>query len=91
SLFDVFETKDRLYLVMELVEGGELFEDIVSHGCLTESEARYVFLQLADALRYIHSKGVVHRDLKPENILVDKKESRPGLPEVKISDFGHSK
>jgi len=91
SLLDVIETHERLYLVMELVEGGELFDDIYRNGCLSEPQAHYVFLQLVDALKYIHSKGVVHRDLKPENILVDRRESRPGLHEVKISDFGHSK
>ncbi|CAE7238842.1 fhkC [Symbiodinium natans] len=93
QLFDVVETKEWLYLVMELVEGGELFDHIVKHKYkhLSEHEARYVFLQLADALRYIHSKGVVHRDLKPENILVDRKASRNGLLEVKITDFGYAK
>lgn len=93
QLYDVVETSDRLNLVMELVEGGELFDAIISSpgSRLQEPEARYIFLQLADALQYIHSKGVVHRDLKPENILVDRKASQPGFLQVKISDFGHSK
>jgi len=91
SLYDVVDTDDWLYLVMEYVEGGELFNEIVSSGALPEHEARYVFLQIVLGLRYIHSKGLVHRDLKPENVLIDRKSSRPGLLEVKISDFGHSK
>jgi len=93
QLFDVIETKEWLYLVMELVEGGELFDIIVKHENkhLSEPEARSVFKQVADALRYIHSKGLVHRDLKPENILVDQKASRDGLLEVKITDFGYAK
>ncbi|CAE8715586.1 unnamed protein product, partial [Polarella glacialis] len=91
SLFDVFETPERLLLVMEFVGGGELLNDIVQHGTLPEHEVRYVFLQIVLGLRYIHSKGVVHRDLKPENVLIDREGSRPGLLEVKISDFGHSK
>ncbi|CAK0904221.1 unnamed protein product [Prorocentrum cordatum] len=89
-LFDVVETPDCLYLVMELVEGGDLFEHIARHRRLGEPEARYVFLQLVEAL-HIHSKGVVHRDLKPDNILVDRASSCEGRPHVKVSDFGHSK
>lgn len=96
SLYEVFETNSKLFLVMELVEGSDLFNEILnrkggSHEALPEHEARYVFLQIALGLRYIHSKGVVHRDLKPENVLINRKESREGLLEVKISDFGHSK
>lgn len=91
SLFDVVEGQEKLHLVMELVEGGELFDHIVSKGRLPEAEARYIFLQITEGLQYIHSKDIVYRDLKPENILVDAKASRPGLLEVKLSDFGHSK
>lgn len=94
SLYEVLDKIDapyKLYLVMELVEGGELFSEILHGGPLPEHEARYVFLQIVLGLRYIHSKGFAHRDLKPENVLIDLKESRPGLREVKISDFGHSK
>merc|ERR1719191_1439783 len=76
---------------MELVGGGELFDHIVGRGRLPEDEARYVFLQIVEGLKYIHSKNIIHRDLKPENILIDQKHSRQGLLEVKLSDFGHSK
>eukprot|EP00930_Biecheleria_cincta_P037003 TRINITY_DN25374_c0_g1_i1.p1 TRINITY_DN25374_c0_g1~~TRINITY_DN25374_c0_g1_i1.p1 ORF type:complete len:637 (-),score=122.78 TRINITY_DN25374_c0_g1_i1:13-1923(-) len=91
SLYDVVETDDYLHLVMELVDGGELFDHIVSRGSFNEPVARYVFLQIAEGLKYIHSKDIVYRDLKPENILVDQKNSRKGLLEIKLSDFGHSK
>ncbi|CAE7574529.1 unnamed protein product [Symbiodinium natans] len=91
SLYDVHETFERRFLVMEFVDGGELIDEIDTNGPLPEHEARYVFLQIVLGLRYIHSKGVVHRDLKLENVLVDKVLSQPGLLQVKISDFGHSK
>jgi len=91
SLYDVVEDHDSLNLVMELVEGGELFDYIVAKGAFSEPEARHVFLQIAEGLKYIHSKDIVYRDLKPENILVDRQASKSGLLEVKLSDFGHSK
>eukprot|EP00434_Breviolum_minutum_P012756 symbB.v1.2.011244.t2/scaffold751.1/size165343/15 len=81
SLFDVVEGHHQLHLVMELVEGGELFDHIVQMGAFTEPVARY-------GLKYIHSQDIAHRDLKPENILVDQKNSRRGLLEIKLSDFG---
>ncbi|CAE7215440.1 fhkE [Symbiodinium necroappetens] len=91
SLFESIESQDYLHLVMELVEGGELFDHIVNIGSFTEPVARYVFIQIAEGLKYIHSQHIVYRDLKPENILVDQKNSRQGLLEIKLSDFGHSK
>jgi serine/threonine protein kinase len=93
SLYDVVQTKAKLYFVMELVEGGHLNNTILeTDGAgLPEHEARYIFLQIVLGLRYIHSKGVAHRDLKPENVLIAQKELWPGLREIKITDFGHSK
>lgn len=97
SLHDVVEAKvgnnpDKLHLVMDYVKGGELFERIVQEGAFQEQPtARYVFLQIAEGLKYIHSKDIVYRDLKPENILVDDANSTPGYLEIKLSDFGHSK
>jgi len=91
KFYDMWETKETLYVVMELVEGGELFKAIIAKGHLSEPEARHIFIQLVDALKYCHAKKLIHRDLKPENILVDKKKSKDGRTMVKITDFGASK
>jgi serine/threonine protein kinase len=81
---------------MELVSGGELFDQIVRNKCLNEIEAKFVFRQLLEGIAYMHSRNVIHRDLKPENILVSSSRdiSPPDtgkLREVKIADFGLSK
>ncbi|XP_020087876.1 CBL-interacting protein kinase 24 isoform X4 [Ananas comosus] len=80
----VLAGRTKIYIILELVNGGELFDKIVHQGKLHESEARRYFQQLVDAIDYCHSKGVFHRDLKPENLLLD---SRGNL---KVSDFGLS-
>ena len=76
SLRHVVEQSDHLFLVMELVQDGELFDKIVDHniapykGRFSEPEGRFVLNQVASGLSYVHSRQIVHRDLKPENILV---------------------
>lgn len=81
-LYDVYDTPNYLFLVLEHVEGGELFDYLLSKGKLSEEEARGFFAQLVDGLSYCHSHLICHRDLKPENILLD------GNNHVKICDFG---
>lgn len=83
-LYDVIQTPTHIFLIMEYVEGGELFDYIVKEGKVKEVEARYIFQQIICALEYCHHYRVVHRDLKPENILLG-----PGL-QVKLIDFGLS-
>ena len=73
-LFDVFDTPKDLYLVMELVTGGELFDHLVSKGPYSEKEAAGHMRAVAQAVQYLHSKNIVHRDLKPENLLLTSKE-----------------
>lgn len=84
SIHAVLVTASKMYLVMELVRGGELYDEIVANGRIEEHVARKYFQQLVDAMAYCHKRGVVHRDLKPENILLD------GHGNVKITDFGMS-
>jgi len=92
ALYDVIEVKDQvLHLVMEYVEGGDLFGKIVTKRSFSEPLAARVFVQVAEGLAFIHSKDIVHRDLKPENILVDERNSTEQNVQVKLSDFGHSK
>uniref|UniRef100_A0A6A7GAJ8 non-specific serine/threonine protein kinase n=1 Tax=Hirondellea gigas TaxID=1518452 RepID=A0A6A7GAJ8_9CRUS len=83
-LYEVIETPTDIFVIMEYVSEGELFDYIVSHGRLAEDEARLFFQQIISGVEYCHTHMVVHRDLKPENLLVDHKQN------VKIADFGLS-
>ncbi|CAH1454525.1 unnamed protein product [Lactuca virosa] len=83
-LHEVLASKTKIYMILEYVNGGELFDTIASKGKLPESNGRKFFQQLIDGVSYCHDKGVYHRDLKLENVLVDAKGS------IKISDFGLS-
>jgi serine/threonine protein kinase len=84
QLREVVATKKRIFIVMEYVKGGELYDRINRNGRLLEDEARKYFHQLIDAVDYCHSRNVYHRDLKPENLLLDDQNN------LKISDFGLS-
>lgn len=84
ALNDVLYSPKRVFMVMELVRGGELFESIVRNGRQDENTARKYFHQLIDAVHYCHHRGVYHRDLKPENLLLGENG------ELKITDFGFS-
>jgi len=87
-LYEMFETKPKLYMVMELLTGGELFDRIVLKGNYSEKEASNVIKNVASAIQYLHSIGVVHRDLKPENLIyLNKDDDSP----IKITDFGLAK
>ncbi|KAJ0829341.1 putative protein kinase AGC-MAST family [Helianthus annuus] len=68
--FYSFTSKDNLYLVMEYLNGGDLFSLLRNVGCLGEDVARVYIAELVLALEYLHSLGIVHRDLKPDNILI---------------------
>ncbi|KAJ6851490.1 SNF1-related protein kinase catalytic subunit alpha KIN10-like [Iris pallida] len=83
-LYEVIETQTDIFVVMEYVKSGELFDYIVEKGRLQEDEARRFFQQIISGVEYCHRNMVVHRDLKPENLLLDSKCN------VKIADFGLS-
>uniref|UniRef100_A0AC35TRR1 Non-specific serine/threonine protein kinase n=1 Tax=Rhabditophanes sp. KR3021 TaxID=114890 RepID=A0AC35TRR1_9BILA len=84
TLYQVMSTPSDIFMFMEYVSGGELFEYIVSHGRLKVPEARRLFQQLISGVDYCHRQKVVHRDIKPENILID------SCRNLKIADFGLS-
>ena len=84
QLYEIMETKNNLYIVMEYCEGKELFEYIVERKHLTEREACRYFQQMINGVEYLHLSNVTHRDLKPENLLLDNKKR------ILISDFGLS-
>ena len=65
----VADTPEKLYLVLDYVEGGELFDRIVDEGNFTEKDASRIMKQMTEAIQYLHEHNIVHRDLKPENLL----------------------
>ncbi|EMD39223.1 hypothetical protein CERSUDRAFT_33474, partial [Gelatoporia subvermispora B] len=81
-LYDVWETSSELYLILEYVEGGELFDYLCNKGRLSSSEALGYFQQIITAVHYCHRFNIAHRDLKPENLLLDRDKN------IKVADFG---
>ncbi|XP_064627795.1 5'-AMP-activated protein kinase catalytic subunit alpha-1-like [Lineus longissimus] len=84
GLYDVMETENSYYMVMEYADGGEFVKYLTSRRILTEDETRFFMRQLVSAVDHMHRTGIVHRDLKIDNILLDKHKN------VKIIDFGLS-
>jgi calcium/calmodulin-dependent protein kinase I len=89
SMRAIFDTDDILFIVMDLMEGGELYNEIVKRKAFTEADASYIMRQVFDALKYLHSQEpvIVHRDLKLENLLL----VRPDSLDIKLADFGLSR
>ena len=84
-LYETFDEGTEYYIVQELVQGGELFDRIVSKTHYTEKEARDLVKIFIETIAYIHDAGVVHRDLKPENLLLtSRKYLSECLPRHKI-------
>ncbi len=87
KFYGAFEDKRHIYIVMQLVQGGELFDRIISRGRLTEDEAMRITKQLLEAVGHLHRNGIAHRDLKPQNILC----ADQTLDNIVLADFGLAK
>lgn len=89
TLKDVYDDGKQVYLVTELMRGGELLDRILQQRCFSEREASAVLCTIARTIDYLHSQGVVHRDLKPSNILYVDESGNP--ESIRICDFGFAK
>ena len=89
-MYESFEDRRNVYIVMELCEGGELFDYIIDKGIFDEQDALRIFTQIMQAINYCHTQlNICHRDLKPENFLFLTKD-RDKSP-IKVIDFGLSR
>ncbi|DAZ95662.1 TPA: hypothetical protein N0F65_002459 [Lagenidium giganteum] len=89
QLYEVIDSPERIFLIMEHADSGEMFEYIVAHHRIREPEAVVFFQQIVEGLDYLHANEVTHRDLKPENLLLQTSAATSGYL-VKIVDFGLS-
>ena len=91
QFYEVLETESKIYLVMEHLTAGELYDYILDQGKLTEEEGGRLFSQIVSAVAHCHRHGIVHRDLKPENILLTHRTNSDGSSSsdiCKLVDFG---
>lgn len=85
KLLEICESPHHIYLVLEYASNGELFDYLISRGCLSEAEAMHFFRQIIFGIDFLHSRSICHRDIKPENLLLDEHNN------IKIADFGFAR
>ncbi|XP_047133176.1 serine/threonine-protein kinase D1 isoform X2 [Hydra vulgaris] len=92
NLEKMFETPERIFVVMQKMKG-DMLEMILSSklGRLTEMQTKFICHQILTALHFLHQMDIVHCDLKPENVLLSGIESKEGFPQIKLCDFGFSR
>ena len=88
SLHEHFDdsSQDHYHVILDLIQGGEMFDHLVSNGAFSERDASRMFREIASALSFLHGLGIVHGDLKPENIMLSSKTGSSAV--IKIVDFG---
>ena len=82
---------DLAYIAMELLEGSDLFDILVTEGRLGQARTARLMVQICEALQHAHERGIIHRDLKPENVMVLRERPGERVPRVKVLDFGIAK
>ena len=82
KLYELIETNNKIYIVTEYIDGGELYQNIIKQGKLDQNKAKIYFWQIIQGIKYLHQNGICHRDLKPQNIIIDSNQV------IKIIDFG---
>ena len=89
-MFDIYDTPDSVFMILELMRGGDMISRIskMPQRKLPEASAKFFFIQMCEAMKYLHDKGITHRDIKPDNILLATEEEETLL---KVTDFGLSK
>lgn len=89
EFYDIFEDQEKVYLILQLVNGGDLFDNVTERETFSEEDAADVTRQILEALGYLHKEGIVHRDIKVDNILCE--EEKDGRLHCYIADFGLSR
>ena len=85
KLYEVYETMLGIFLIMELLEGGELFEHLKRKKTFTERDCAFMLTRIMEPLAYMHERNTMHRDIKPENLIL---RSRHDGYDIVIADFG---
>ena len=85
TLHEVHENESYIHLIVEVLKGGELFDRVAENGAFTEKDTCLLMIKLLNALKYLHSKGIMHRDLKLENLILRDNDNNY---DVKLADFG---
>jgi calcium-dependent protein kinase len=88
KVFEYFEDEQNYYVIEELADGGELYEQLYKLNCFSENLAARIMKQIVSAIIYLHDNNIVHRDLKPENILLHTQHDENEEYYIKIVDFG---